>query len=250
MLLKQDISYTVDSSAFAEAKALLDPVGYVIAAQAAIGRTLVTGVAATARIVGRTLNLKIGDIKETIRTDKPSFDKLEGSIAVDRKPVPLGEFPSTQTKRGVSVKVWKDGGREVLKSTFKATMSTGHQGVFERLRGAAGTIDATNSPSKFVIGGKGGKLYIKLPEGSRNRDYARAAPSGRVWRLPIVERFGPTVVGAITGSKSHAGAEETIAVDLSATLQKNINSQINRVLNNPRSIAGLRGAARQALDGN
>ncbi len=176
----------------------LKPKPYRIAMQAAISRTLTTGTAQLSRIVGKSLNMKIGDIKKTLTTKRPNFDRLEGSITADRQPVNLAYFDPKQQKAGVRVKPWKDRPAQLMKSTFK--MTQGRSPVYERQLSA----------------GPGSK---------------------RAGRFPLQMRYGPNVITAIAGNKRHEGDMEEIEVDLSETLNKNMESQFVRVLENPKSLA-------------
>ncbi len=202
------------------ATALLNPKHYKIAMQRAIRLTLTTGRAQMARIVAKTLDMRVTDIKDNIVTKAPSFEKLEGSFIADRHPVNLAYFnPKTtgekmvalgRTRRGrgtvrqvrmaagVSVKPWKDQPAQLLRSTFK--MTRGRSPVYER----------------ELSGGPGSK---------------------RAPRFPLQMRYGPNVITAIAGNKRHEGDEEEINIDLSDTLTKNVDSQLQRVLENPQSLA-------------
>lgn len=57
---------------------------------------------------------------------------LEWRMKVSGKPVPVAEFPHSQTKKGVSVGI-NVGKRTVIKSAFIATLKSGHEGVFRRV---------------------------------------------------------------------------------------------------------------------
>src|SRR4051812_44031357 len=59
-----------------------------VALQAAISRTITTGVTRIARRIGEEVRLPIAEIKETISTTKGSHKEPEGSIIVTRKGVP------------------------------------------------------------------------------------------------------------------------------------------------------------------
>lgn len=59
------------------------------------------------------------------------LDSLIWVMRVSGKPVPLGEYPVRQTKKGVSVEVVR-GQRKLIKSAFLALRSTGRKGVFRR----------------------------------------------------------------------------------------------------------------------
>lgn len=72
----------------------------------------------------------------TLRRAKGSdIAGMEWAVDVSGEPVPLVGYPHRQTKRGVSVEVNR-GKRTLVKSSFVATMKSGHKGVFRR-RGSA-----------------------------------------------------------------------------------------------------------------
>ncbi len=60
------------------------------------------------------------------------IDDLAWALQVRRVPIPLGDYPRTQTKKGVTVAVNKGEKRALIKSAFLATMKSGHTGVFVR----------------------------------------------------------------------------------------------------------------------
>lgn len=204
-----NVSVALDAATYARARAVLSPAQYTIAMQAAISDTIRTGKAQVARIVVENVHMKVGDVKRLITTKKSSFAKLEGIIAVSRKSVDLGSFPSTQLKKGVKVRIWKDQKGELLRSTFK--LAKGRNPIYER----------------------------KLTAGPKSK---------RVGRLPLLRRKGPSAVGVIVGNRKRGGIGDDIVLDLSETLAKNVRSQIDRVLRNPESIAKQIPLAQRAID--
>lgn len=56
---------------------------------------------------------------------------MEWAIEVSGEPVPLVAYPHRQTKKGVIVEVNR-GKRTLLAGSFKATMKSGHKGIFKR----------------------------------------------------------------------------------------------------------------------
>ena len=165
------------------------------AVSAAVNRTLSTGRSRIVKRIRAEVAIKAKDAREAIRLRKATAAKPEGFIVISKKPIPLYDFGAKQGKGGVTVKVRKAGGRETLKGTFIAKMRSGHVGVFERK----------------LTGGPGSK---------------------RVKRLPIRERFGPSLLVVFEGAPGVA-AEEIAA--LGDVLQKNLDSQVNRLLNRPKS---------------
>lgn len=56
---------------------------------------------------------------------------MEAALEVSGEPVPLVAYPHRQTKKGVAVEV-NVGKRTLVKGSFKASMQSGHKGVFKR----------------------------------------------------------------------------------------------------------------------
>ena len=160
----------------------------------AINRTLPAVRTRATRRLAEEINLRQKDIRDQISIKPASEAKLEGSVTVSRKPVPLIDFIGTrETRDGVSVQLRRGGRREVLKGTFIARMKSGHEGVFERRY-------------------KAGRNVFEGP---------------RFGRLPIEERFGLT----LTGYLSHA---QTVLDELKANagdlLANAIANQVSRRL--------------------
>lgn len=140
------------------------------------------------RAVGDRITTPARSIRDRIAIRKASPATLEGHITVTRKKIPLIDFRARQTKRGgVTVQVRKGAARERFPDSFITTMASGHTGVFRRRR-------------------KG---------------------KGRVPRLPIDERMGPTVHGVVTGAPGLLDAELRTAMD---DLGVQLESQVDRLL--------------------
>lgn len=79
---------------------------------------------------------------------------MEWRLNVTGEPIPLVDFPHSQTRRGISVAV-NAGKRVLIKSAFEATMKSGHTGIFQRLAsGLNGPLTKKQSRSKdrFLVG--------------------------------------------------------------------------------------------------
>lgn len=79
------------------------------------------------RYISRALSLR--------RPKGGDISAMEWAVDVSGEAVPLVAYPHRQTAKGVSVEVNR-GKRTLLKGAFKATMRSGHEGVFRR-RGKA-----------------------------------------------------------------------------------------------------------------
>lgn len=199
----------------------------------AINRSMATARTRFARRTAQELNLPVGTIRDEIKIEKANFDKVSATLTIRRKPIRLIDYRGTrQIASGTSVLVSKSKGRERLKSTFIAKMKSGHVGVFERIRGAIGRFDTSSHPMKFVPEGElnrspGKDRFIRNP-GGRLREFIRVSnDSGRVGRLPIIERFGKTVVGHLANAP---GVLQEEVGGLQEVLSRNILSQIDRFL--------------------
>jgi len=122
--------------------------------------------AASTRAVRFRKRVKARRVREAFSLRFPRgakhIDDLAWALDVKKVPIPLADYPRSQTKRGVTVGVNK-GKRTLIKSAFIATMKSGHVGVFVRERDAA------------IASGRDGKGRL------------------RKGRLPIRELFSSTV---------------------------------------------------------
>lgn len=87
------------------------------------------------RQIGKVYTLKRGTIAAQISLARasPRMAAIEVAItARGKRAIPLIEFAGRQTGAGVSFKIRRQGGRKTLKSSFVATMKSGHRGAFER----------------------------------------------------------------------------------------------------------------------
>jgi len=94
------------------------------------------------QIVDRIANeiaLKKKDIRDSIHYDKPSYTRWSARLDVYTNRIPLIKFGAKQTKKGVSYRIEKSGGREKIKSAFITEMpirgkkqTKRHEGVFKR----------------------------------------------------------------------------------------------------------------------
>jgi hypothetical protein len=132
------------------------PNGYPTAVRRALARATPTGKTSISKAVRAEIALKKKDTDQRLKSKVVSAGKLpEGVITITRQAVPLVLYGAQQRRPGVSVKVRKSEGRQILKSTFLHKSRAGRLNVNERKR----------------------------------------TGSTRVGRLPIEPRFGPTVLG-------------------------------------------------------
>lgn len=85
-----------------------------------------------AQAIRERLNLKVRDIKKSVVPYRRAKARGVAEIRVLPKPVPIMAYAARQTRRGVTFKVKRHGGRQRLPHAFVATMPSGHKGVFTR----------------------------------------------------------------------------------------------------------------------
>lgn len=65
-----------------------------------------------------TYNLKKKDIAVMTRIKRPTEADLTSSVTIGANPIAITKFKPTQKKAGISVRVFRGGGREVIQSAF------------------------------------------------------------------------------------------------------------------------------------
>lgn len=162
------------------------------------------------------------------RTDNPT-----GSITVTRAGMPLSAYKVKVSKSGGVTSEGTKGMQQLaFRHGFKATMKSGHTGVYLRARGVAGVLDQQTHPRQFVplaqrvIGGQySSQIYIQGVN-QRKRALSRGSASGVVRRLPIVEIMGRPIIDAVNTDAVIA----SIKVDVNSEMRKQLTSQLNRFL--------------------
>jgi hypothetical protein len=144
------------------------------AGASAINKTLKHGRTLSVRSLAKATGLAQAKIRPYVDMDKAIPARLVGRLRASGKHIPLAEFPSSQTKKGVKAKAW--GKWTKYPGTFFTRVgSGGHLGIFHR-------------------GGKSSKL---LPRKRWRRTKTGRAKKGQAAmvrsRLPIEELWGPSV---------------------------------------------------------
>lgn len=125
----------------------------------AVNRVGVTIIAAQSRGIADTVNLRVGTIKKELRTKRKATPAQTSIVfEVAGRGVPLKEFiGTTQTKKGVSVRVLKKGPRATLTAAFGSKKA-------------------------------GGNYFGRVAQGTKKYG------SPHVGRLPIAKLYGPNVL--------------------------------------------------------
>jgi hypothetical protein len=98
----------------------------------AINKTITPARTEVSQGIRQEINIKAGDVKDKIELKKASTKRWEASISLSHKLIPIMDFGAKMTKKGVSFKVYKSGGRKLMLHAFIAKMKSGHEGVFRR----------------------------------------------------------------------------------------------------------------------
>ena len=99
-------------------------------------------------------------IRETIKIEKMTRSRERGVVTCKGEPIELVHFKARETNKGVTVQVLKKSSRSLIKHAFKATMKSGHVGVFWRKEwgGTRRPWKGKKFPYGKLPGKKGGRL--------------------------------------------------------------------------------------------
>lgn len=153
----------------------------------------------TAKEIAKTVALKRKTILGKIRMSKATKSRLAASLYMDDSPVSLHHFGARQTKKGVTYKIGKQGGRKLL-------------------------------PHGFIQAAKNADLVFKRlapgddPRGRVDK-HAGAMPSAR--RYPIGVQRGPGV-RELFGADS--GLQRRLQSGINQNLMKNVDAQVKKYL--------------------
>lgn len=84
----------------------------------AINRTTKSAKTETGRRISRTINIKQSAVKKRILMIKATFGRWVGTLAIGEKRFSLIHFKARQTKKGVTYKIEKSGGRKRIPVAF------------------------------------------------------------------------------------------------------------------------------------
>lgn len=171
----------------------------------AINRTLDGTRSQVVKRVAQEINLTQKVIREHTATLRATVDKLTGIVRVTGKPIPLIEYAARQTQRGVTVRVRKQGGRELFPESFIATMPN--------KRGARPSATFADLSLDASAGGHTG-VFRRVFTGA-----------GRVGRLPIKERYGPGVAMVF-----HHNAEDDVTQEGADRLARELEHEAEYLL--------------------
>lgn len=89
------------------------------------------------REVSRDLGLKVATVRDQVRVEAPTRERLFASVSVSGRRLPLIDFratgPEPSRGKGRGVRARMPGGAGRYPHAFIATMASGHRGVFQRV---------------------------------------------------------------------------------------------------------------------
>jgi hypothetical protein len=170
------VTIRVDQRKIAEIVSLLEkmPRGMPKVVSSSINDALGQAKTSVSRLVGEEIALKKARIKEALTIVKSTPSTLAGKVNIRRKAVRLLDYGASQTKKGITVRV-RSGGRELIKGAFFAVTKKGKFGVYRRAKpGTTHRVDRISTRGPVPM------IYTS--------------------EIPIFEKYGPTVVGVVTGA--------------------------------------------------
>lgn len=139
-----------------------------------LNRVLNDAASFTEREVGREVSgevtLSQRDVREFVNVTRSNFSTLSARVTITGAPIPLILFNVNQTQRGLSVRVRREGPREIFPESFIVRLP--------RQR-----INEDRTVTRLGGFGREGAFRRRL-----DRSTGR-----RVGRLPIDERYGPSI---------------------------------------------------------
>lgn len=128
----------------------------------ALNKSIASGNTMAARLVSQDLGIQVGVVKDFLKVSKASASNLSATLSASAKRIPIIDFkargPEPSRGRPGGVRASLKSGAGVYPRAFIATMSSGHRGVFERVKGA------TRLPIRELRGPSIWKAYGKVAD--------------------------------------------------------------------------------------
>lgn len=113
-----------------------------LAVARALNKSIVTVRSQAVKEIAKDVGLTQKDVRAVMGTKLATRSDLVASVTVTGARIPLIKFKARETKAGVTYKL--PGGRGLAPGAFKATMRSGHEGVFKRKEGSTRRGPAPN----------------------------------------------------------------------------------------------------------
>jgi hypothetical protein len=149
------------------------------------------------RSLAASTGIRISDFNRTkgLIVIRARPERLTSEVVARARWTPLGYFNPTQRRKGVSARPW--GKRRIFPGTFLATMSSGHQGVFQRVAvGAKPRQRRAKVRGQLVATSAEVKIY-------RIRELWGPSLAQELVRPPNPQAFRDTVIARLPGRMQH-----------------------------------------------
>ena len=103
------------------------------AARSALNKLIIRGRKVATQKVREVYNIQARLLKDRTKVYKATNQRPEASLVIRGRRMPLILFGAKQSRRGVSVRVKREGGRKLISGAFIATMPSGTPQVWMRL---------------------------------------------------------------------------------------------------------------------
>jgi Prophage minor tail protein Z (GPZ) len=124
------VAITVNATAYVNSLESLQPPKLDRVVALALVDCAKSAIVKASSLIAKRTGLKSATVKARMFYDRVAPGDYEVNVKSSRKPIPLIEFPVTQTATGVSTKAW--GKPQIIQHAFIATMKSGHTGVYRR----------------------------------------------------------------------------------------------------------------------
>jgi hypothetical protein len=135
------------------------------AARRTINKLITRGRSQANRQVRQTYNIKAKDLNRFTKVRRATSGRMEASITISGRKMPIILFSASQVKRGVTVRIKKASGRKTITGAFITGMPSGHRGVWRRKGKERLPIKElyTASPAE-MFENEGAKAFNKMVE--------------------------------------------------------------------------------------
>jgi hypothetical protein len=93
--------------------------------------TTKSAISKASSLIAKRTGLRVATVKSRMYYSRVAVGDYEANVKSSRRPIPLIEFPVSQTAKGVSTHAW--GKPQIIQHAFIATMKSGHRGVYRRV---------------------------------------------------------------------------------------------------------------------
>lgn len=185
----------------------------------ALNRTM-TGIKTDAwNEIKQVLNAKQTDVYDTFKVTKASVADMSCKFVSTGKHLPLMTFGARQTTKGVSIQVLKTHPREVIPSTFIATMKSGHKGVFWRKWHQPNLNAGMEAKAN-----KAGYFWSR-----RAQRFLPIAMLSKQYKLPIKELFSLRVPDILSGPPVSDAVLNKANARLVVNLDREVNYELSKM---------------------